>query len=628
MSCAGVVFCLIVLAGTTLAYTGLATHPARMGSDTAIPCMFDVDTIPSAQRTFTVTWLFQGKEIFRYPLVLTSSDPRLSIDPNRVKDGIANLFLSAVTISDGGLYKCFMVHTSGRMEKEIRLDIQASPKISITNRTVAINQESVLRSTISGFYPVDIGVKWFREEKTLDNVIVERPQRLPDGTYIVNSSVTVTPTEEDRGRTFSCRVQHESITYALQEDFHLETDGEDVSRNIIIIAGAAVLFIAILIAVLIIIICKRKSPKRNKDEENLSNEKEPLNKISGGVHPEERASQQDSHNNYGEDTTPPNKQNNRSGGRIGEGNTPLTIGTKPAASGKYKARSYGEDPPKDMKSKEDSHNTDKIENKEIKEVGKHGEDSNKASNVTRSTSIARSVRSPETQPGNPKPPTYSHYKMVPTKQDNKPGGNLNRSLSNNVKSKPKFPEGAMNDASEDTPKDMKSKENSHNTDEIENKEIKEVGKHGEDSNKASNVTRSTAISASNTRSVRSPETQPGNTKPLTYSHTGGSLNRSLSNNVKSKSTFPEGAMNDSRDKITDESLEYTSETRRDKKGLHRKNSDHMAQDNKVDVKSRVKMFTDLEKSAKENGGFQNPAAGKSLQIPGQQYWRKPPPPGS
>ncbi|KAG9461195.1 hypothetical protein GDO78_017723, partial [Eleutherodactylus coqui] len=95
------------------------------------------------------------------------------------------------------------------------------PQVTITNKTVVLNEESVLRCSVTGFYPMDIGIKWFRGREMLGDVTVDEPQRNLDGSYSVNSTATITPTEEDREQNFSCRVQHESLKKPLQEDFQL-----------------------------------------------------------------------------------------------------------------------------------------------------------------------------------------------------------------------------------------------------------------------------------------------------------------------------------------------------------------------------------------------------------------------
>ncbi|XP_068103241.1 signal-regulatory protein beta-1-like [Hyperolius riggenbachi] len=192
-----------------------------MGTDVTIPCSFTVNAPPINQRQVAIFWYFQGKEVLRFQSGVTvPADPRMSYT-GRAQEGAANLIISNVTIIDGGIYKCSVLYASERGEKEVRLDIQAPPQITITDKLVLEDKERVLQSSVSGFYPVDIDIKWFRDGETLNNVIVEKPQRLPDGTYSVTSSVTVTPTEKDRRRTFSCRVQHESLAQPLQEDFTL-----------------------------------------------------------------------------------------------------------------------------------------------------------------------------------------------------------------------------------------------------------------------------------------------------------------------------------------------------------------------------------------------------------------------
>ncbi|CAJ0920285.1 unnamed protein product [Ranitomeya imitator] len=84
-----------------------------------------------------------------------------------------------------------------------------------------VNEESVLRCSVTGFYPVDIDIKWFKDGEELNNISTEDPQRNSDRTYSVKSAVTITPTEEDLERIFSCRVYHDFLHFPLQKDFRL-----------------------------------------------------------------------------------------------------------------------------------------------------------------------------------------------------------------------------------------------------------------------------------------------------------------------------------------------------------------------------------------------------------------------
>uniref|UniRef100_A0A803JJG2 Ig-like domain-containing protein n=1 Tax=Xenopus tropicalis TaxID=8364 RepID=A0A803JJG2_XENTR len=88
------------------------------------------------------------------------------------------------------------------------------------------NQESVLRCSVNGFYPLGIGIKWLREGVLLHRINVGNVQTNPDGTYNVNTTATILPTEEDQDQTFSCSVQYKSQVDAFQFDFRLIFGGK------------------------------------------------------------------------------------------------------------------------------------------------------------------------------------------------------------------------------------------------------------------------------------------------------------------------------------------------------------------------------------------------------------------
>ncbi|XP_073492299.1 uncharacterized protein [Aquarana catesbeiana] len=210
---------------------------ARMGTDVDIPCTFTVKNSSIDPKILNIFWHFQDKEILSVKnSTVFATDPRMSY-VDRVEDGVANLSISNINIKDGGIYRCSILYSSQRKQKDIRVYIQAPPQITITDRMVSPNKETVLHSAISGFYPVDFDIKWFRDGEILNNFLVGTPRRNLDGTYSVNSSVTITPTKEDRERIFSCRVQHESLTTPLQEDFKLVYDLKAQYKKFVIFAS-------------------------------------------------------------------------------------------------------------------------------------------------------------------------------------------------------------------------------------------------------------------------------------------------------------------------------------------------------------------------------------------------------
>ncbi|XP_031748653.1 uncharacterized protein LOC100145470 isoform X2 [Xenopus tropicalis] len=215
--------CLFLLpqTGSVLEVTAPSPHVAQKGSDTLIPCTFRVNKFPADPKFLAIYWDFNGRRILTYDNVVSTTDPRFSLDPNSAPRGEASLSVSNAQISDGGTYSCSVTYSPEQQQKEIIVEIQAPPQITITNRVVTENKESALRASIIGFYPQDLDVTWLRDGAILRGVTVNKPQRDPDGTYSTTSAVTIVPTEGNRNQNFSIRVQHESLTAPLQKNFQL-----------------------------------------------------------------------------------------------------------------------------------------------------------------------------------------------------------------------------------------------------------------------------------------------------------------------------------------------------------------------------------------------------------------------
>ncbi|OCT57519.1 hypothetical protein XELAEV_18003397mg [Xenopus laevis] len=146
---------------------------------------------------------------------------RLSINKDATKYGLASLDIADVRVSDEGKYTCCVLYTPERRERKVYFWVYAPPRITVTNNIVIKDKESILSASITGFYPVEIDIMWLRDGEILAGGTVLTPQRNTDGTYRVNSTLTIEPTEENQNQNFSIRVQHESLTAFLQEDFQL-----------------------------------------------------------------------------------------------------------------------------------------------------------------------------------------------------------------------------------------------------------------------------------------------------------------------------------------------------------------------------------------------------------------------
>ncbi|XP_040295274.1 uncharacterized protein LOC121007421 isoform X1 [Bufo bufo] len=246
---------------SSLQLTGPSVHAARLGSDALVPCSFTVDKPPVDPNLLTIYWRFFDKEILSYNKTVMTTSSRYSLSTEALMAGNANLTISNIQIHDGGMYKCSVMYGSEKKEKELRLDSGAPPQVTITGKTVVLNEKSFLRCSAAGFHPPDIEMKWFKGgEKLEDNVFTGESWKNPARTYNMNSTVTIIPSEEDREGNFSCRVQHKFLQEPLQEDFRLLY--EDTSSAGII---AACSVIGIILIVLIAGVLYWKLKLRRKD---------------------------------------------------------------------------------------------------------------------------------------------------------------------------------------------------------------------------------------------------------------------------------------------------------------------------------------------------------------------------
>ncbi|XP_077303629.1 natural cytotoxicity triggering receptor 3 ligand 1-like [Lithobates pipiens] len=238
----------VEISGGALQMTGPSNYEVRVGSIAHIPCTFTADTLPADPRYFAVVWHFEGKLILSYNNTVIPTDPRYSLDKDRALNGNAGLTVSNLSLSDGGVYTCSVNYSSFPMEREIRMNVSAQPLLSILNKNVQRNTENILTCMASGFFPNDINVTWYKDGEVLKNQSMGEPLQYDNGTYQVNSTVTITPSDDDQNKMLSCRIQHVSLEEPLREDFHITYQESSSQAGMII--GIVIAVIGIIAAVI------------------------------------------------------------------------------------------------------------------------------------------------------------------------------------------------------------------------------------------------------------------------------------------------------------------------------------------------------------------------------------------
>nr|XP_014339553.1 PREDICTED: tapasin-related protein-like [Latimeria chalumnae] len=138
-----------------------------------------------------------------------------------VQNGSASLSIPNVTPADEGDYKCFVLYTPDKEEKTIRLKVEAPPSTQVSDPLIYKDRVNTLACNASGYYPEDIRVMWLKDGQVLHDANLSVPQRNTDGTFNISRSYTFTPTEQDKDKTYSCRVNHTALRGPDQKDLKL-----------------------------------------------------------------------------------------------------------------------------------------------------------------------------------------------------------------------------------------------------------------------------------------------------------------------------------------------------------------------------------------------------------------------
>ncbi|XP_072272976.1 uncharacterized protein [Pyxicephalus adspersus] len=113
-------------------------HRAHLGENIVLPCSFRVDNSSINLRFLAIVWMFQEKEVLRMDNKGISSHPRIFINKQDIPNGIANIEIRNVTISDTGQYRCVIVYSPDREYKDVDLRVYGNQKFVVSDIEVPV----------------------------------------------------------------------------------------------------------------------------------------------------------------------------------------------------------------------------------------------------------------------------------------------------------------------------------------------------------------------------------------------------------------------------------------------------------------------------------------------------------
>ncbi|XP_018424888.1 PREDICTED: tapasin-related protein-like [Nanorana parkeri] len=265
-----------------LAWSGAAmkllispTQRTFRGSNVVLGCTFLVDGPSVEPSSFIIKWYFKRKEILTFSSEGLIIHPRMSFNAQTARNGDASLYISNVTIFDDGTYTCSVMYKMEQKEKNTQLQIMASPKVMITNKVVTENKASTMTCTATEFYPPDIKITWLGDEQLLQNSELGEITLNDDRTFSVLSTVTITPSDGDRDRTFSCRVLHTSLLEPMRKDFQLDIQ-KDLNIGLIVGIICAVFILLATLLGIFFYMRHRSAPQTAKIQQSEPDEMDQL----------------------------------------------------------------------------------------------------------------------------------------------------------------------------------------------------------------------------------------------------------------------------------------------------------------------------------------------------------------
>uniref|UniRef100_A0A8C5M1E4 Ig-like domain-containing protein n=1 Tax=Leptobrachium leishanense TaxID=445787 RepID=A0A8C5M1E4_9ANUR len=241
----------------------------HIGASVLVPCHFYIENQDVNYDLLVVQWMFGYETLLTFSNYEIVSHERVKLDKKAAINGDISLLLHNLTVKDEGTYTCSVTYNGKREQKDVELRIQAYPSVEVTRTSTKSEANTHLDCVVKGFYPKEINVIWYRNGKSVNkNVVTGEPQRQENGTYDVNSTLTIRPSEIKE--VIECQVEHASLEKPITHSFTTTPQRRKINAaTLTAFISMILLIVTVLCSVLWTLLYIMKSKAQVSDEESV-----------------------------------------------------------------------------------------------------------------------------------------------------------------------------------------------------------------------------------------------------------------------------------------------------------------------------------------------------------------------
>ncbi|KAG8140390.1 hypothetical protein E2320_003131 [Naja naja] len=204
----------------------IAYYKAKPGSDVLLPCYFEKSSGHIDLKSLAVIWSVGTRDIAKYEDKLEVFHPGAKMSSEGLQQGNASILLPNVQDADGAIYTCFVIHSPDSEKESILLRVEAAPLVKLGSTKVQLTKPSTVACTATDFYPGNISMTWFRNDRIVQGPEWPPAQPSTGQLFRAESLLKLIPEFSDANANYSCHIHHQAREGPEVLKFQLHLQGE------------------------------------------------------------------------------------------------------------------------------------------------------------------------------------------------------------------------------------------------------------------------------------------------------------------------------------------------------------------------------------------------------------------